>query len=171
MFIQFIGLLAFLFLLASFWNKNRKRLLTFQIIDSILYALHYFLLGAVSGFIINVIGIIRAFVFSKKEEKEIYNSKILLFFFLFLYLISGYIIISFFAVPNILHLFPILAALIYTLIIWNKDTKTIRRGNLFISIIWIIYNYIVGSYIGIITETILFISTLFSILKLDSKNL
>ena len=46
---QIIGIVAWLFLFFSYYRKNTKRILFFQIICSILFIIHYFLLGAFSG--------------------------------------------------------------------------------------------------------------------------
>ena len=163
-FVQVIGVFAFLILLISFWQKDRKKILFLQAVMSILYALHYFLLGAYSGSIVNIIGIFRAYTFSKKNNNKLYSSNLVLYLFLVLFLVSGVI-----TYDNIFSILPIIAALLYTLAIWNDKSSTIRIGSLFVSCIWIIYNIIVGSHVGYITESILLISTALSVLKLDVK--
>lgn len=50
--IQLLGFIAWLFLAASYYRKDTNRILVFQITGTLLFCLHYFLLGAYSGLFI-----------------------------------------------------------------------------------------------------------------------
>ena len=51
-FIQIIGIIAWLMLVFSYYRKDTNRILVFQIIGTFLYCVHYYLLGAYSGLFI-----------------------------------------------------------------------------------------------------------------------
>ena len=64
-FVQLLGLLAWLVLLLSYYRKDTNRILIFQIIATILYCAHYFLLGAFSGLFICVVDVVCDFFYYK----------------------------------------------------------------------------------------------------------
>ena len=56
-YIQLIGIIAFCIVVLSFYNKNPKTIIAYQIVSNFAYTVHYFLLGALSGAFISFIGI------------------------------------------------------------------------------------------------------------------
>ena len=50
--IQLISVVAWLFIVLSYYRKNTNKILVFQIIANITYCIHYLLLGAFSGVLI-----------------------------------------------------------------------------------------------------------------------
>ena len=65
---QFIGIAAMAFNIFSYQRKSQKSVITFQLFSAAFFATNYFLLGAVIGGILNIIGIVRAVVFLFKEK-------------------------------------------------------------------------------------------------------
>ena len=75
--IQMIGILAWLFLVVSYYRKNTNKILVFQIIGTLLFCLHYFLLGAYSGLFICAFETIFDFGYYKTDkDKYIYIASI-----------------------------------------------------------------------------------------------
>ena len=58
-YIQLIGILGFCILVLSFYKKESKTILAYQVVANFAYTVHYFLLGALSGAFISFIGIFR----------------------------------------------------------------------------------------------------------------
>lgn len=158
---QLLALLSSFFLLISFWQKKRKKILFFQMLDSFFGVLQYLLLGAFTGGIINFLGAIRALFFSKS------NNKYYLYLFLALYIIASLITFN-----GIKSLIPLLAALIYTVVIWNKEEKNIRFFSIFVFMLWFIYDFLVKAYVSFTTDIILILSNIFAInrYKMRLKN-
>jgi hypothetical protein len=50
--IQLISVIAWLFIVLSYYRKNTNKILVFQIIANITFCIHYLLLGAFSGLLI-----------------------------------------------------------------------------------------------------------------------
>lgn len=157
---QVFAFLSSVCLLFSFWQKNRKQILFFQILDSSFDILQYFLLGAYTGSLISLLGATRAYTFSKT------NNSFFLILFLMLYTISSLITYN-----GFISIIPLLAALIYTIVTWNKKEKNIRLFSILIFILWFIYDILVKAYVSSITDVTLIISNALAFYKLDVKEL
>jgi len=159
-YIQLIGLLGFCILVLSFYKKETVTILTYQITSNFAYTVHYFLLGGLSGAFCSLIGIIRNIVLIKSN-----NKKIIIPIFVFLYLLVTIIFYE-----NIYSIFPMIANSIYLICITLKDKKTLLKGAIISSILWILYSIFVSSYVSVVTESILIISNTIQLTKLNSKN-
>ena len=62
---------------------------------------------------------------------------------------------------------PILAMTIDSFAVWNKKTRNIRLLMMVPRPLWFIYNLIVSSYAGMITEVFVFFSLLVGIIRFD----
>lgn len=159
---QIFGLLGALSMLLSSWQKTRKRVLALITLDSILYFVQYLLLGALSGALSNIIGIIRTTIFMNKEKYKILQKDTILYL-----IITLYIIIGIFSYDGIISTFPVIVSILYSVVLWQDNVKTIRIGSSIMILSWLIYNISVGAYVGAIIETILFISSLLAVVKID----
>lgn len=148
-FIQLIGILAWLMLIFSYYRKDTNRILVFQIIGTILYCLHYYLLGAYSGLFICAFEVIFDYGYYKTDkDKYIYMLSIPIRIF------GG--LISF---KTIVDVFPIIASLIdgYSL---TKKKKIVVVGAIISYTLWVIYDICVMSYSGVLTDGLVVLSNL-----------
>lgn len=159
---QIFGLLGAISMLLSSWQKTRKKVLALITIDSIFYFIQYILLGALSGALSNIIGIIRTTLFMSKEKYKILQKDAILYL-----IITLYIIIGIFSYNGIISTFPVIVSILYSIILWHDNVKTIRIGSAIMILSWVIYNIGVGAYVGALIETILFISSLLAVIKID----
>lgn len=162
--IQGIGLLGLLFVALPFQSNKRVRILLCLCIGQICFALHFGLLGAWIGSIMNVISALRSFIFSYRERKSWASNRFWLYFFLLVFWISGLKLWV-----NFYSILPIIAQSIETLGFWMKKTKMIRFINLLPPSLWFFYNCEVGSWAGIITVVVYFCSILVGIIRFDIK--
>lgn len=147
--IQIIGILAWLFLVVSYYRKNTNKILVFQIIGTLLFCLHYFLLGAYSGLFICAFETIFDFGYYKTDkDKYIYIASIPI------RIIGG--LLTFEVFYDVL---PIFASLIdgYSL---TKRKKLLVFGAVISYTLWVIYDICVMSISGAITDGIIVISNL-----------
>ncbi len=121
LFFQIFALCSSLCLLLSFWQKKRIQILFFQTLDSVFDIIQYFLLGAYTGSYISLLGALRAYTFSKTNHK----------FFLYLFLVL-YTLASILTFDGMISIIPLLAALLYTLVTWNKKEKYIRMFSILV---------------------------------------
>lgn len=160
-FSQFIGFLAFIIFVISVQQKSKSKILFLQIVSFLFYALQYLLIQAYPGMIVFIINMIRSIAFYQSTKKQKTN-KYLFFVFIFLSLICGIV-----TYEELFDILPIIAAVLSIIFTWQPSTKILRFGQIIICISWIIYDVFVLAYIGILTETIIIISTIIALLNLD----
>ena len=67
---QIIGFIALFFFCISYQVKNKSRLIAVQTVATSLICVQYLLIGAYSGFALNVVCVVRNFAFSIKDKRE-----------------------------------------------------------------------------------------------------
>lgn len=155
---QIIGFIAFFVSLIAYHRKDKKNILINMITANIINLFHYLLLGAYSGCITKLLAIFRdCFIILKKNCNNFLNYFYLIFF------IILYIIASIFTFNGILSILPLLAALIYTIFIWNGNELRLKKIAFICYFIWLIYNIFVMSISGIVSNVISIVSTLIAI--------
>ena len=158
--IQFIGAIGYLTLSVSYFKEEKLDILFIQIIASILFTIHFYLLDGINGAICNFIGLFALesiYLFVKYKWK---NMKIAITTFVLLL-----IIINIATFQNIFSIFPTVAAVISILAFLNEDENIIRGIGIISAICWIIYAIVYKSYVSIMFETITFIFTSIAFLK------
>ena len=155
---QIIGFIAFFVSLIAYHRKDKKNILINMITANIINLFHYLLLGAYSGCITKLLAIFRdCFIILKKNCNNFLN------YFYFIFFIIFYIIASIFTFNGILSILPLLAALIYTIFIWNGNELRLKKIAFICYFIWLIYNIFVMSISGIVSNVISIVSTLIAI--------
>lgn len=164
-FIQFLGFLAWILLVLSYYRKNTNKILVFQIISTILFCVHYYLLGAYSGLLICVFEVIRDFSYYKTDKDN----------YIFIVSVIVYIVSAIVTYTTILDVFPYVASLIDGFFL-TKKRKIVVLGAIVTYVLWFIYDMYALSYSGAMTDAILIISNLsillfnFNIFKLGSDD-
>ena len=114
MFIQLLGFLAWLMLVYSYYRENTNKILIFQILSTIMFCIHYYLLGAYSGLLICIYEVIRDYSYFKSDKDN----------YIFIGSVIVYVISSIITYASILDLFPYLASLIDGFFL-TKNRKTV----------------------------------------------
>ena len=123
-----------------------------------MYAVHYALLGGLSGTWCNIVGIVVLFILFYKEKS---NSKSKIFIPIVLLL---FILGSIYFYDGLLSLIPSVATLIPLVLNYNKNMNVVKTGGIIGAILWLVYGIYVLSYATILTEGIFLISTIVSML-------
>ena len=145
--IQIIGFVAWILLVLSYYRKNTNKILVFQIISTVLFCLHYYLLGAYSGLVICIFEVVRDYLYYI-TDKDIY---------IFVFSVIVYFICSIVTYTSILDLFPYLASLMDGFFL-TKKKKIVVVGAIITYILWFIYDMYALSYSGAITDAIIVFS-------------
>lgn len=156
---QILGFIYAFFLLLSMFKKTTKKILLMQTLAFFFKSLHYLLLGGLSGFLTSMVSGIRNLIFYKIKSNKYFT---VLFTIIFL-------LIGLFTYNTVFSLLPVIATIIYTLIINYNNPTYLRYGMILTSMTWLIYNIYVVSYSGIIIQIILLISNIIAMIKLDKK--
>jgi len=157
---QAVGLLGTATMCLSYQCKQSKRVFFVQLLACFMFCAHFLLLGAYTGLILNGLEIIRAYLLYREDKKWTNHWAVIL----------GVTIImtagGVFTWEGWYSLFPILAAAVSTPILWTRDAKKLRYAGLFlVSPCWLVYNCVVFSIAGILTETLNIGSILISLIR------
>ena len=170
---QVVMFLAFVIMTSSFWCKKRENILKLQIFSSLFFVIQYVLLGAYTGALLNLISIGRAIFFGKKpgvdevEKKKIISFKRDWLLYLFVVVFTVASVLTWDGPKSCL---AFIATLVYTFGLWADKPQFIRGSANIASFFWFSYNFVVRSYVGCVTETILFISNTIALIKLSKPN-
>ncbi len=164
---NFIGqIIGFIFLgiaVYSFQFKEKEKLMRYRILSRILASIHYILIGAYAGFISQFIETF-ANLFAYKLENTKQTNKVVMTFFIILFILFGIIIYQ-----DIYDILPIIVAVVTTIIIYTKGTDSIRTSQFFLVPLFFIYNIVNLSYAGMITDVLVIISCTLGKIKFDNK--
>lgn len=158
---QGIGMVAFLVAAWSFQQNSQKRIVYFQLISTTLFAVHFAMLGVMTGAVLNMIGVFRAAIFSQKDKAWAKN-KAWLAFFVVLCIAAGIL-----TWKNWLSILPLIGMIFTTVAFWVEDPKMVRRLSFPSSPCWLIYNAASHSWAGVLTELFIMTSILIATFRYE----
>lgn len=156
---QGIGMVGTALAILSFQQNTNKGIVRLQMISSLLFGVHFLLLGAYTGAAINAVGIARNFVFYFRDRSWA-NRKGWLWFFLAVYLAVGVA-----TYQNPFSILPLFGVLTNTVAFWIKDPRLTRFVTFPGSPCWMVYNIINGSIAGILAEGFVMTSLIVAMLR------
>ena len=170
---QAIGLLAMAFNIFSYQQKTRNRAIAFQLCGGALFAVNFFLLGAIVGSILNVIAAIRAIIFLNKEKLKADHPAWLIGF-TATYILSYILTFTAFGKePTVLNLIveflPVVGMTATTISFRLSDAKAIRKYGLISSPSWLVYNIANFAIGAICCEVLSLMSIVIGMIRLDRK--
>lgn len=155
---QGFGLLAFVFGLITFLQKNDDRLKFYLLFLYTSQIIHFFLMGAATASAANVLNLIRTFVSLR------FNTAWTGITFILLYLAWG---IYLFESP--ISLLPILGSCIGTYSLFFMQGIRMRLTFIFGAVCWLTHNTMILSIGGILLETIVISGNLVTIIRLSKS--
>ena len=159
--IQIIGGFGILASIVSFQCKKHGTILFFRILNEFIFAIQYFLLGAYTGAVVNLIGCVRNYVFIRQISKSKKTTALIVAFSI-IFVIFG---LASWEGPK--SLLIIGAKILSTIAYGNKNTSVVRGIIFTTGTSWLIYNYSVGSIAGVLCEAFTLISLITGIVRLD----
>ena len=154
------GFGAMLSLFLIYQQKERKKLLYCKLSADLCWVAHYLCLWAPGGAIPNFVGIFRELVFVNREDKKWANSPLWPILFILINLSLGIA-----TMDEPINLLPITASVFVTLSLWLKKPVLTKIISIPVSVCFLIYDIFVGSYIGIVNESIAICSIIISFIK------
>ena len=172
-FTQILGFAGLGLILLSFQFTRQKAVIRVQLYSSLVFAIHYLLLGAVTGALLNLIGICRALVFSSREHSWA-QKKWWLPLFCTSYCIVYVLMFTLWgmeASPRnlLLEILPVIGS-IATTIGFHLDNVTMRKLALVNGGTWVIYAILCGSIGGALTEAVGIVSVLIGLRRLKQTS-
>ena len=159
--IQLIGGFGILASIISFQCKKHNTILLFRTLNEFIFAVQYFLLGAYTGMIVNLVGCARNIIFAKQISKN-KKTTVSVIIFSITFVVFG---LAVWQGPK--SLLIIVAKVLSTLAYGNKNTTIVRSIIFVTSTSWLIYNYCVFSIAGMLCEAFTLLSLIIGIIRLD----
>ena len=152
---QILVIIYYLIYSGTFHLKDSNKILIFGIIATIISSISYVLLNAYTGMAMCFVAIIRNLWFQKNKRNTLGLSLIFILT----------LIASIFTFNSYFCLFNIVATLIYTYALWQKNTKTYKLLGIIVNGLMIVYNIYIKSIFGVILISIALISSIVGFLK------
>lgn len=170
--VQLFGILGMAMNILSYQGKSQRSIMTMQFFGSVFFAVNLFMLNAMSGCLLNIVGIARAIVYANKDK--IKRIKIFNVGFVVLYLLSYVMVFTVFKKEfnlfnGIIEFLPIIAMTCTTISFSSAKPKIIRRMMFISSPFWLTYNSINMSIGGILCEIFSIISAFIGVFRYDLK--
>ena len=171
---QAVGIVGMTFGILSYLNKNQRGIMIFQLLATVFFSAHFLMLGAMTGCLLNILGVVRAAVYSQCSTRRWAAHPIWIYVFsaasVAIYVLS-------FAVfgkePTawllILELLPVIATAVTSIAYRMPGGAQVRVLSLFSSPLWLIYNACNGSIGGFISDSLSIISIFAGMYKHDRK--
>jgi len=165
--IQAIGFLAVIMYLVSFQFKSNRALFSCQLVGNLLFALQFLLLGAASGALNLLVSCLRNILLLNRSRWAWVRGRGFAAVFC-----ACYCAVTLLTWEGPLSLLALIPSLSGTLSFWTNNARTIRLANLFCACpCWLVYDILIGSWGGILNETITMVSILISIYRFGWKAL
>lgn len=159
---QSIGFIALFINIIAFATSKDKRFLIFMALSSFFWWIHFFYMWLSSAAYINLFDVGKNLIAIKYKK----NTKFIIFF------VISYLLIWIFTfeVGNMYSIIPIINSLLSIYFIFYLKWMKLKIWFLFILVLWFIYNIIWHSIWGMISDIVLFISSLFWMYKILKEN-
>ena len=169
---QALSIAGLLGIVTSYLQKEKKTLITWQLIGAGLFGIHYLLLGAYAGFLLNIIAVTRAVVFCNENlPKKIGRRWVWIFHGLCLCAYALTFLLGTEPIWQnfILEILPVIGMFSLSISFNMTGAKEIRRLGMISSVCWLIYNIFHLSIGGIACECMCLVSIIVGMLRYDRK--
>ncbi len=164
--IQGIGILGLAFNLWSFQGRSQRQIVVLQVFGSLFWLIHFLMLGAMAGALLNFLGFSRAVVFANRSRPEAAWSR------------NPWWIAVFVAVTAVCCaaswgndgpkvLLPFAGYTLTTFALAMPDPFRVRLLTLANNPCWLAYNLFSGSVSGVVSESLNIVSILVGMLRID----
>ncbi|MGI6746603.1 MAG: Inner membrane protein YgjV [Firmicutes bacterium ADurb.Bin300] len=158
---QLIGFAGAVTYFLVFQMKKRKSILGLNILAGAIFVLHFFLLKAYTGAAMNIVCSLRCIIYYCNDKKWA-KSKAWLAVFILVSVVLGVYTWS-----DAYSILPLVSMIITSISFWLKRERNIRLLTLPSPPCWMLYNIHNGSISGFLTDTVIFISLLISLVRYD----
>ena len=157
-----LGFISVALFFYSYQCTEKRKLVVVQTVATALSCVQYLLIGAFSGFALNVVCIIRNFAFNYRDKKQ---SKSLVVPVLFSLAMA---VVSVFSWEGIHSLLITAGLVVNTMCMGIFDAKDFRKTILISSSLILVYNVFALSYSGMLSESISLLSVVIGIIRYSS---
>ena len=159
---QTVGIVGMILVFLSFQINSKKNILFFQILSSLVFGVHFFMLNAFTGVAMNAVSIFRNSIFYQSEKHAWARHKAWIAVFILLYTGMGLL-----TWDNWFSILLMISMVTTTFAFWETNPTRIRLLYFPGSPCWLVYNITNGSVAGIITESFSIISLIIAFIRFD----
>lgn len=156
---QVLGVVAILLGFASYQTRTQKGLLLLQLATTVVFSIHYLMIGAVTAMAMNAIGVVRNTVYYFRNKNK---SDSLLFPMIFAVIMAA---VGVFTWEAWYSVFVFAGLVINTLCLAFKDPQNVRKSILVTSPMVLIYDVFALSLGGIVYESVAIASSVIGIIR------
>jgi len=170
---QAVGIVAMGFSIFSYQQKKAASIIAFQLFGSLFFGISYFMLGAYIGAVLNVVGVVRALLFLKRDKFHTDNIPWLILF-CSLYLTSYVLNFTVFGKQPtfgnlVIECLPVVGMVSTHLAYRYNSAKIIRRFGLVSGCAWLIFNIASVAIGAILCEVFSVISIFIAMVRFDRR--
>ena len=154
-----LGFISVALFFYSYQRTQKSKIMVIQTVATALSCVQYLLIGALSGFALNVVCIIRNFVFFYREKNNKTDLAAPVAF------AVAMAVVSIFSWEGIHSLLITLGLVVNTVCMGVFDAKNFRKTILISSSLILFYNIFALSYSGILSESISLVSVVIGIIR------
>ena len=162
---QFFGLGAMICLFLIYQQKTIRRIIFLKLCTDVCWVIHYFLLGGTAGMIPNFVGIFRELIFIQRKDRKWAGSIVWPILFILINWSLGFRTFT-----SLFNILPIAASTAVTISLWIDNPKLMKIISVPVSLSFLIYDIFVGSYIGVVNESIAICSIIISLTRNHMTN-
>ena len=155
---QIFGIIAVILGFVSYQMNTQKKILIAQTATALTFCIHYLLIGATSGLVMNILAIFRNLAYYNRDKK-IFSGKKCPIFFAVVMGIAGLL-----SWQDYYSIFVVVGLVINTLCFSLPNPQSIRKSILVTSPLVLIYDIFVLSIGGAIYESVAIISSVIGII-------
>ena len=155
---QIFGTAGIIISLSIYAGKSRANIITCKFVSDVVWAINYLCLGAYTPALLNVIAMARETVFYNRHKRKWAASKIWLYVFVALVLISPAVDLFTADSFSIMPFFPAVGSTFAVISFYNRNTKNMRIFGLIAQSLWLIYGFKPFNPTGIISCILTIIS-------------
>ena len=162
---QILGIIATVILLGYTLVKvDRRKILVFNIIINLLWAVHYLILKAYTGSFCSLFTALMVYISSFKGRNAFFKTLAVPIIFSILY-----IIIEVLTWAGISTVIQMVGNILLTIAMWSDEEKRIKALFIPVGILWFMYNYIYFSPIGLIGQALAVSFNVFYLIKKQAE--
>lgn len=158
---QIIGFLGTIMVVIGMQQKKYDRIVLCKIMNEFISSIHYLLLAGYTGMIVNFASMFANGTYWYRNKK---NKTTLPFQIIFGIM---FVVIGALSWQGFISIFVVIAKLVSSVSLGVKNPKVIRLFNLVSNPCWLTYNIYMGSIPGILGDSMVIISVIIAVIRLD----
>ena len=164
--VQAIGFVGVAFFIASYQIKSNKALFMCQMIGCIIFCVQFFILEAYTGAISLIINIIRNLLLVKRKDWKWVDRRSTM-----LVILALLTAMTIYTWNGAISLLPFISVAVTTIGYWSNNAQKIRLSQFIGSPCTLLYDVLIRSWGGVLSETITLASIIVSVIRFGWKNM